>query len=263
MLELVQDTQSHMPRQNTGRAVLRYRTQDTERTAGSMPVWERRHDDAQSEIAGNLDAATAGTVSDPFASALSYAAQDDPASSSEQEFGFGDLVDMINPLQHIPFLNQLYRNVTGDDIKPISRIIGGGIYGGPIGGAAALTNVAVEYETGKGVPGNVMAMLADGDKPSFRSTPDQPEQRLETATRSMDAGTVPPDMPGNVLSFTDLGGGQRRVVERFVSDDVERTAGTMVRHYTYRPAETLSFLPPRTPITTLTFAALAEEEGAD
>src|SRR5215470_6180450 len=29
-------------------------------------------------------------------------------------FGFGDLVDIVNPLQHIPVVATIYRNMTGD-----------------------------------------------------------------------------------------------------------------------------------------------------
>ncbi|HCZ12942.1 MAG TPA: hypothetical protein DHV16_12065, partial [Nitrospiraceae bacterium] len=42
---------------------------------------------------------------------------------------FGDILDIVNPLQHIPVVSTVYRSETGDKISPGSRIIGGAIFG--------------------------------------------------------------------------------------------------------------------------------------
>ena len=34
----------------------------------------------------------------------------------EDGFGFADLIDIINPLHHIPVVNVIYRNLSGDAI---------------------------------------------------------------------------------------------------------------------------------------------------
>lgn len=47
--------------------------------------------------------------------------------------GFGDILDIINPLQHLPLVGWAYRHVTGDTIKPVSAMVGGAIFGGGIG----------------------------------------------------------------------------------------------------------------------------------
>ena len=44
----------------------------------------------------------------------------------EDGFNFFDLLDIINPLQHIPILSGLYRKITGDEISPGARMMGGG-----------------------------------------------------------------------------------------------------------------------------------------
>ena len=268
MIESVQNQENQPPRQDSRRAVLRYRQdEDMERTAGSMPVWERRND-APEEIAANLDsAATANEEPQPdsFAAALSYAEQEAGTGGTEEEFGFGDLVDMINPLQHIPLVSHLYRSITGDEIRPIARIIGGGVFGGPIGGAAALANVAVEYETGKDMTGNMLAMITGDEGPDFRSVPDQPEQRLAAAARSIEEKNPVQELPGSVLSFAELGSGKKRVMERFVEDDMERTAGTMIRRYIGEPEAPgpADFLPAREPITTLSFMPMKKLNDID
>lgn len=264
MIDITQNPQNlPLTVREPARAVLRYREEDTERTAGSMPVWEQRTG-RHEQIAGTLESATAenNPAADSSASTLSYAENPTQAAKGSDEFGFADLLDMINPLQHIPLVNHLYRDLTGDTIKPVSRIIGGTIFGGPAGGAVALVNTAVEYETGKDIAGNVLAMAGGRGKPAFRSVSDDPEQRLAAAARSVIEKDVPPsELPGTVLSFADLGGGRKRVAERFHDNDMERTAGTIVRRYTEEPPapRPTDFLPPREPITTLSFASPSDK----
>lgn len=260
----MQNPQNLPPPREPARAVLRFREDDMERTAGSMPVWEHRAE-PQEQIAATLEAAAGGSDSAATGSpsALSYAVGAAQEAREADEFGFADLLDMINPLQHIPLINHLYRDLTGDTIKPVSRIIGGTIFGGPAGGAAALVNTAVEYETGKDIAGNVLAMAGGREKPAFRSVSDAPEQRLADAARNVIEKAEPAaELPGTVLSFADLGGGRKRVAERFYDDDMERTAGMMVRRYAEAPEEpqAADFLPPREPITTLSFTTLVKPE---
>src|SRR5260221_11135660 len=57
-------------------------------------------------------------------------------------FSFRDLIDIINPLQHLPVVSTLYRWVTGDAIGALPRIIGDGIYGGPTGPVPRFFNPA-------------------------------------------------------------------------------------------------------------------------
>ena len=58
-------------------------------------------------------------------------------------FTFGDVVDVVNPLQHIPVIGSLYRKITGDQIDPGARIAGGALFGGVIG--ALVSAAAVVY----------------------------------------------------------------------------------------------------------------------
>lgn len=66
-------------------------------------------------------------------------------------FSFWDMVDVVNPLQHIPFVSTLYREMTGDTIAPAPRVAGSTLFFGPIGLAGALANVFVEESTGKDI----------------------------------------------------------------------------------------------------------------
>ena len=86
----------------------------------------------------------------------------DTALWGEDGFTFSDLIDLLNPLQHVPILSSLYRAVTGDDIAPAARMLGGGLYGGPLGLVSAMLNTAVDETTGSDVGGHLIALL-DGD----------------------------------------------------------------------------------------------------
>lgn len=54
-----------------------------------------------------------------------------------------EIRDVLNPLQHIPVLSGLYRAISKDALSPTANLLGGLVYGGPLGAAlAAVQNVA-------------------------------------------------------------------------------------------------------------------------
>lgn len=191
------------PASDTGK-VLRW--QRNERMGGMVPVWEKRSP-AQAGVEQTLTRAAQGGARDDFSTALAYAqtaGQPDPYRHAE-EFGFGDLVDMVNPLQHVPLVGHLYREVTGDDIRPIAKIIGGTVYGGAMGAAAGLADTIVEYETGQSITGNVVTLATEGRPPSYRSDrADEPQKRLSAAAKGPHENSAA--LPGTVIGFADLGG---------------------------------------------------------
>src|SRR5437764_219545 len=88
-----------------------------------------------------------------------------PAPDPKGLFGdegitFKDVLDIINPLQQLPIIGSIYRELTGDTLSPGARLIGGAIYGLGVGGvvSAALNN-AVEYDTGKDLDGTALALI--------------------------------------------------------------------------------------------------------
>ena len=75
-----------------------------------------------------------------------------PAQNSKQDdddFSFWDLLDVVNPLQHIPIISSVYREITGDTIKPVAEVAGGALFGGVIGMAASVANVVFEKVAGE------------------------------------------------------------------------------------------------------------------
>ncbi|MEX2482164.1 MAG: hypothetical protein WD928_15005 [Gammaproteobacteria bacterium] len=59
-------------------------------------------------------------------------------------FTFGDLIDLVNPLQHIPIVGSYYRKWSGDEAAPAMRVAGGALFGGPLGAGFAALGLLVE-----------------------------------------------------------------------------------------------------------------------
>ena len=84
-------------------------------------------------------------------------------------FDFHDILDVINPLQHLPVINAIYRGETGDEIGAVPRMLGSMLYGGGlvgalIGAATSLVNIVVEHETGKDLGQHIYtAIFGEGD----------------------------------------------------------------------------------------------------
>ncbi len=126
----------------------------------------------------------------------------------EDGFGFDDFLDIINPLQHIPGLSTFYRELTGDEISPGSRMIGGALFGGPIGFVASLINSAVEDATGRDVGEHMVALFSDD---ATETAPDAAVMIAETPADAASAanvameGAVAPT--GAILPATSFGDG--------------------------------------------------------
>lgn len=100
-----------------------------------------------------------------YAQAMADAAQPDTSASSLSLFGqnglsFKDLIDTINPLQQLPVVGSIYRAVTGDTISTVAQMMGGALFGGPIGFITAAANAGLSAATGGGVTDHLIAMLS-------------------------------------------------------------------------------------------------------
>jgi len=113
-----------------------------------------------------------------------FAADDDQPS-------FGDFLDVINPLQHIPIVNDIYREITGDKIGVGARLAGGALYGGPIGLIGAAINAVVEEATGHDIGGTVIAMFKD-DEPSSTALASAPDPAAGSNPAAATQPAAPP-----------------------------------------------------------------------
>ena len=137
-----------------------------DRTAGSMPVWSPVKN-AQNSIEQSLSEAAAPATNFKDSMGLQTSGNGNELTPESKPFGFGDILDIINPLQHIPVISHLYRSITGDTIRPSSQLVGGTIFGGPVGLASGLVNVIAEHETGRDITGNALRLFTEGKGPEM------------------------------------------------------------------------------------------------
>ena len=94
----------------------------------------------------------------------------DSGNVPEVELSFGDFLDLINPLQHIPVVGTIYRALTGDEISAPASIFGGFLFGGPIGFVAAIANAIFEEASGRDVGETALAaLLGDETTPKVQT----------------------------------------------------------------------------------------------
>ena len=77
----------------------------------------------------------------------------------QESFGFRDVLDIINPLHHIPIVATLYRNMTGDKLGMAPRVIGGALWGRIGGFVSGIVNAVVSWFTGKDVGDHIYGAL--------------------------------------------------------------------------------------------------------
>lgn len=94
--------------------------------------------------------------------------------AADLSLDFGDLLDAVNPLQHLPGVSQVYRHATGDEIGLPARLAGGFLFGGPIGLLGSAAMAAFEAVTGDDPLGHLVALTEGGaeeTKATAKETP--------------------------------------------------------------------------------------------
>jgi hypothetical protein len=134
---------------------------------------------------------------DLYAEGNSFAEPEDTETQLKALFGddgfdFKDLLDIVNPLQHLPVVGTLYRALTGDALAPGPRILGGTLFGGIGGFVASLANAVMENETGSDLGDKALALFHGDSAPALaQSAP--PTANLAAAV----VETVQPE-PGQI-----------------------------------------------------------------
>ncbi len=147
-----------------------YYRESNSRTAGTMPRWGEAKTAPQTVTKEN-DTAKFNQLVSQYAEAPDDAAAislTPPPTAEEDGFGFFDLLDIVNPLQHIPLVSVAYRAITGDEIKSMPRILGGAVFGGPAGAAMGIVNAVIEEETGEDIIGAATSLVR-GDLESTKT----------------------------------------------------------------------------------------------
>ena len=83
------------------------------------------------------------------------------ADAPSEALSFSDLIDIINPLQHIPIVSSIYQALTGDEISAPAKFAGDALYMGPLGAAASIVNIALKEASGNDLGGHVVSLFMD------------------------------------------------------------------------------------------------------
>lgn len=103
----------------------------------------------------------------------------------DKGLSFGDILDIVNPLQHIPIVSTLYRMITGDEISQGARMIGGAVYGGPVGLLGAGLVAAFEEASGGSVETHVASLFSDDSEDPGATAGGPGEAQLAAVTPTM------------------------------------------------------------------------------
>lgn len=147
------------------------------------------------------------------------------SKANTDQFNFGDVVDIVNPLQHLPVIGMVYRGLTGADLHPMSQIIGGALYGGPVGAMTGTANAITKVKTGKDMGDHALGFL--GLKVNNNPT-SAIEAQLNRARDEIESGGSQNDLPRTASAFVNAGE-IRQATQSYqkVSMASGRTAGHM------------------------------------
>jgi hypothetical protein len=77
---------------------------------------------------------------------------------------FENVLDIVNPLEHLPVVSTIYDAITGNKSGDLEKMAGDTLYGGVIGLASSVANIAFEKITGKSFGDTMLSMVGlDGD----------------------------------------------------------------------------------------------------
>jgi len=135
----------------------------------------------------------------------------------KEGISFSDVLDIVNPLHHIPVVSTVYRMITGDEIGMGARMAGSVLYGGPMGLLGAGVVAAVEEATGNKIEGHLAAIFTDKpetteqiaatSEPAFEEKDDTnspgilttPSEKL--SADQISATTINPTAGGTITAF--------------------------------------------------------------
>lgn len=119
--------------------------------------------------------------------------------TTDEDLSVDDLVDLLNPLQHIPIVGTIYRAVTGDTIKPDVQVVGSVLFGLATGSvllsaASGIASAIFEQNTGEEPTVQVArAIFGDEDTVQLAAAAPPVLEEAENTDKTMMAAMAPPD----------------------------------------------------------------------
>jgi hypothetical protein len=153
-----------------------------------MPVPDFAHGvTTNSYWMSHLKSAQTKTAAKSDATQIAAADTKDATKTAGTDSGssfWDDVLDVVNPLQHLPVVGTIYRAVTGDKIGDLEKVAGDTLYGGPLGLVSSLADLAFEKITGKDFGDTVMAFVGlDGEDDSSTTALAANTPKPETETK--------------------------------------------------------------------------------
>src|ERR1700744_3082919 len=144
------------------------------------------------------------------------------AKSSDWDFSFHNLLDIVNPLEHLPIIGTLYRAITGTHIGIPEKIAGDALYGGLWGAVSGVADAAFEAVTGKDFGSTVLAFFTghhSGDNTALASNVGvTPAVQFPAQSNNRQAVVQPPDMTADMTAL------QASMTRNGVDSDLARRA---------------------------------------
>jgi hypothetical protein len=140
---------------------------------------------------------TAASTATSTATSASAAPSDTSSGTggNQDEGFFHHLLDIVNPLQHLPVIGTIYRSVTGEHIGPVEKIAGDTLYGGIWGAVSSVADVAFEGITGKSVEDTVLAWFKGGPDTQVAKVHASNIQFAQSSLPSSDMPALPSESP--------------------------------------------------------------------
>ena len=219
------------------KTVQAWKTKSSTSSGTALPSAAPAHRTApvKQQILADLESAATGKVGAfkaELETGMAYAgassASEPQQHKTEEGYQFADVIDVINPLQHLPVVSMVYRELTGDQIHPMSQILGGALFGGPVGAVSGTINAISTMQTGRDIGGHALAMVGIGGeiKESNPAHKYNPEAALNNVAKNMGQNAPLDEMPGSALSFVNLSEPNKAYQRMRVADG--RTAGSMI-----------------------------------
>lgn len=102
--------------------------------------------------------------------------------TDDDEFSFYDVLDIINPLQHIPIVSNLYQAMSGDTIGSIANVAGSTLFGGPVGGAIAFASEVADSIFGNDEPAQLKPDLSATQDVAAAKTANNAYEKMRVTT---------------------------------------------------------------------------------
>lgn len=244
-----------------------YNTHEIARTAGqqnaqsfkSVQSWktpnaakpqESATASSQQKILDTLEKAATGHIGAfdaQLETALTYADAGRPIrdmttpAATQESFQFSDVVDAVNPLHHLPVVGMVYRGLSGDTLHPMSHIIGGALYGGPIGAITGTMNAITQVQTGMDMGDHALGFMGLRQENSLSNTAIAQEQNSTIQTNSLEG------LEGTTLAFANLSAPREAIPKQNMPSNKDNL---------YNQELKLLNLKPQEEITNLAFSAM-------